>query len=283
VGSLPDADFSTAVLTHNDTWTSRVSPNGRYLLFQSSANATDYDSGGAAEAYLYDANSGSEGMTICVSCRQDGQPSVAPVNNPEVRPYTPLDILASANDPLHPAQFLVMHEGEPRVFFNSPDSLAPGAVERQNNVYEWAHGQVFRLASAREDQQTNPIAGRFNAFVGASNDASDVYFFTPETLNWEDGDERLSVYDARIGGGFPEPPAPPAPCEAISEGSGSCQGPAQGAPVLGGAASATFNGPGNPPGQSTKKKSHKKKHKAKKKKGNGKKARHANGNRRAGK
>jgi hypothetical protein len=238
-----------------------------------------YESGGSAQAYLYDAHGGSEG-TICVSCRQDGQPSVASAS------YQVLPPGEAANSRLHPAQFLVMHEGEPRVFFNSPDVLAPGAVEGQGNVYEWAHGQVFRLSSAPEGQYAEPRAGYGNAFVGASDDASDVYFFTPETLNWEDGDERLSVYDARIGGGFPEPSAPSAPCEATSEGPGSCQGPAQGAPAVGGAASATFNGPGNPFEQSTKKKSkkkpHKKKHKSAKKK-KGKQARNANGNRRAGK
>ena len=56
---------------------SRVSPNGRYLLFQTRANVTGYESGGSYEAYLYDANGGSQGTT-CVSCRQDGQPSVGP-------------------------------------------------------------------------------------------------------------------------------------------------------------------------------------------------------------
>ena len=275
VGTLGGDDLSEA--------SSRVSPDGRYLLFQTRADVIGYVSGGSYEAYLYDADGGSEGTT-CVSCRQDGQPSVGPIGE---LVYRPLSRSEAINSPLHPARFLVMHEGEPQVFFSSPDTLAPGAEEHQNNVYEWTHGQVFRLASARENQQEPAFGGYANAFVGASDDASDVYLFTPQTLNWEDGDERLSVYDARIGGGYPEPPAPPAPCEATSEGSGSCQGPAQGAPAVGGAASAAFNGPGNPPEQSTKKKSkkkpHKKKHKHAKKKGSGKKARHANANGRAGK
>jgi hypothetical protein len=287
VGTI-GADFRQSdgvFVSHQIGWTSRVSPNGRYLLFESLVNVTGYDSGGAPEAYLYDAHGGSEG-TVCVSCRQDGQPSVAPKGGSDTGGFI-YEVLCAGgvtNNRLNGPEFLTMHDGKPQVFFSSPDKLAPGAVENQNNVYEWAHGQVFRLGSAREGQQSPfPLAGFYALFGGASEDGSDAYFVTPETLNWEDGDERLSVYDARVGGGYPEPAAPPAPCEATREG--SCQGAPQGAPVIGGAASAAFNGPGNPPAQAPKqkksKKPHKKKHKAKK--GSGKQARQANANRRAGK
>ena len=282
VGTIGKTDLSrVATEFGGNSWTSRVSPDGQYLLFQSTANVTGYESGASYEAYLYDAHGGSEGTT-CISCRQDGQPSVAPSG---AEPYIVLAQGQAANSLLHPAEFLIMHEGEPRVFFSSLDPLAPGAVVGQTNAYEWAHGQVFRLSSSIKGQLEHPSGGYGSAFVGASDDGSDVYLFTPETLNWEDGDERLSVYDARVGGGFPEPPAPPVPCEATSEGSNSCQGPAQGASASPGAASAAFNGPGNPPAskqKKSKKKPHKK-HKHAKKKGKGKRARHANGNRRAGK
>jgi hypothetical protein len=175
-----------------------------------------------------------------------------------------------------------MHDGEPQVFFSSPDPLAPGAVAGQNNIYEWSHDQVFRLTGASAGTEVHPSSG-FNAiFAGASEDGSDVYLTTPETLAWEDGDKRLSVYDARVNGGFPEPPPAPVPCDVTVEG--ACQTSPQAVPVTPGAASATFNGPGNPQQkQSSKKKSHKKKSKKHKKKGNGKQARQANGNRRAGK
>ena len=272
--------FSRVVLGEQISWASQVSPDGRYLLFESSVDVTGYDSGGAGEAYLYDSNGGSEGA-VCVSCRQDGQPSVAPTGGvPGVSPY---QVLPGTGNIFDRAQVLTMRDGEPQVFFSSPDKLAPGAVEHQNNVYEWSHGQVFRMVSAQEGQQSPyPGSGKFAAFAGASKDGSDVYLVTPETLNWEDGDERLSVYDARTGGGFPEPPEPPVPCQATTEG--SCQGPAHGAPSSPGAASAAFNGPGNPTPageKKQKKKAHKKK--SHKKKGHAKKHKRANHNRRAGK
>lgn len=275
VGKIRGFDLGRATIGLYES--ARVSPDGRYLLFPSTANVTGYEGGGSVQAYLYDAHGGSEG-TICISCRQDGQPSIAQGGN---EPYEVLAEYQSANSPLHPLQFLVMHDGEPRVFFSSPDSLAPGAVEGQNNVYEWAHGQLFRLASAVEGQQGRLYSGYGTAFAGASDDGSDIYFFTPQTLNWEDGDERFSVYDARMGGGFPQPPVPPAPCNADAEG--SCQGAPQGGPAVPGAASATFSGPGNEKQTQArkKKKAHKKSKRHAKKKG--KQARHENGNGRTGK
>jgi hypothetical protein len=137
-----------------------------------------------------------------------------------------------------------MRDGEPRVFFSSPDPLAPGAVAGQNNIYEWAHDQVFRLASALEGTQSVPQFAKFAMFGGASEDGSDVYVVTPETLTWEDGDSRLSVYDARIGGGFPAPAPSPSPCDATAEG--ACRGAAAASPaIFGSPASITLSGAGN--------------------------------------
>jgi hypothetical protein len=282
VGNPPGAEGAELLYmtrAGNRVWSARTSSDGRYLLFQTPGNVTGYESGGerVPQAYLYDAHGGSEG-TVCVSCRQDGKPSVAPTG------YSPLEA-ERVNNPLNPPQFLTVRNGQAQVFFSSPDELAPGATVGQNNLYEWSHGQVFRLSSSPAGQQRpEPDPGIFEIVAGASEDGSDAYFVTTQSLNWEDGDKRLSIYDARIGGGYPEPAAPPAPCVPTTEG--SCQGPSQGGgAVVPGATSATFSGPGNPkqtqPQQ--KKKSKKKSKKHTKKKGSGKQARHANGNRRAGK
>ena len=209
---------------------SQVSPEGGYLAFESSANVTGYDSGGAGEAYLYDADAGGEGKTLCASCRPDGEPPVRPglINE------TALPVGTGV-------RFLTVSGGQAKLFFYSNDALAPGAIEGQNNVYEWAHGQVFRLSS--EEGRLNRLHPAA-IFAAAAADGSDAYIFTPETLTWEDGDERISVYDARVGGGFPEPPAPPAPCDPNSEG--SCQGgPGSSAAAPPAAASKDFAGPGN--------------------------------------
>lgn len=282
VGTFSDANRLAVLVDYMADWVSQASPDGRYLLFESSARVTGYDSAGLNEAYLYDAKAGT---TTCVSCRQDGQPS--PDNRYGSPGYKVLPRGIYLQNLLHPPRYLTVREGEPQVFFSSPDPLAPGAVAGQNNIYEWAHDQVFRLVSAQEGTQAKPTSSLFAVFGGASDDGSDVYVVTPETLNWEDGDQRLSAYDARIGGGFSQPPAPPAPCEETVEG--ACQGAPQGVPAVPGAASATFVGPGNvkQARAKKKKKAHKKnkKHTRKKKgkKKGKKKARDANTNRRTGK
>jgi hypothetical protein len=286
------------IVTYQGEWVSQVSPNGQYLLFESDLNTTGYDSGGAPEAYLFNATPGVE-ETACISCRQDGEPSVAP-NGGNVEfglRYATLPTDESINNPLHPPHYLGMHEGLPEVFFTSPDSLAPGAVEHQNNIYEWSHGQIFRITSAEEGQQDPfPFGGYYAALGGVSNDASNVYFVTPETLTWEDGDARLSAYDARIGGGYPKPATAPQPCNATSEKATTCLGTPQTVTAVPGAATPNVSGSENfepkkkaPVKKKPSKKKkhgktqkHGKKHKHKKK-GKKKSKRPANGNRRAGK
>jgi Tol biopolymer transport system component len=241
VGTVGGEDLNTVVIKSATFQTAQVSPDGRYLLFESSSRVTGYASAGLPEVYLYDSQAGSAGVT-CVSCRQDGQPS--PDDRYGDPGYALLSRGLGVQNLLHAPHFLTMHNGEPEVFFASPDPLASGAVAGQNNVYEWSHDQVFRLASAAEGSQDVPKPNKFALFGGASDDGSDVYLVTPETLTWEDGDGRLSVYDARVGGGFPEPSAPPPPCDATAEG--SCLGSSTSTPsVFGPPASATLSGAGN--------------------------------------
>ena len=131
---------------------------------------------------------------------------------------------------------------------------------------------------SRREQRSASASRRF---AGASADGTDLYLFANAALNWENPESRPQAWDARIGGGFAQPPAPPAPCDAGAEGSCRQGAPAPPAPPGGGA--STFNGPGNVKPKPHKKKAHKKKrhrrhhHKkkghAKKHKGKGK--RHA--------
>jgi Tol biopolymer transport system component len=257
---------------------SRVSPDGKYLLFETIANVTGYESGGPRQAYLYSA---SDKSTVCVSCRPDGQPSL-PAS-------APLVTGREAVNPLYQPATLIVRGGEPSVFFFSSNRLASGGVEGLHSLYEWSHHQVFAIDTEPPGLNPPGSLARRVQFAGASADGSDLYLATPNTLTWEDGDERSSVYDARIGGGNPEPPGPPAPCNPAEEG--SCQGSQAPPAVIPGAASPAFHGPGNAKPKKSKKrqrkhhkKHHKKSHRKKKhQKAQSNKTKHANGNRRAGK
>jgi hypothetical protein len=240
--------------------TSRVSPNGRYLLFESSAQVTGYDNDGAPQAYLYDAQAQGE-ATVCVSCRQDGGPTSSPL--------APLSGADGGSDALYEPQSLVIREGQPEVFFESRDDLAAGAGSGASqggewNIYEWAHDQVFDMAS-EPSTHGNPTFIHVE-FEGASSDGLDLYFTDPGRLNWENPEGRYAVWDARVGGGFPEPPMPAAGCEPAVEG--SCQGGASQAPASSATGTAIFSGPGNTHSSSTKKTTgsgrHKSQHKTRK-------------------
>jgi hypothetical protein len=216
----------------------RVTADGRFFLFQTALDITGYQSGGVREAYLYSAD-GPESI-VCISCRQDGEPSVSPRGN------YPLG--EDRLNLLHPPMRLVERNGKPLVFFVSQDELAPGASTAQANLYEWAHGQVFHIASEPPGLQGPPngeeVVEQYIEFAGASEASTDLYFVTPGQLTWEDPDQRKSVYDARIGGGHAEPPGPTAPCNPTAEG--SCQGGSPSPIAAPPASSGSFTGPANP-------------------------------------
>jgi hypothetical protein len=239
--------------------TSRVSADGRYLLFQSLNAVTGYESGGAPEAFLYDSEATAEPM-VCLSCRTDGRPSLGLLPNPP---------LATQKSPFRLNARLVFRSGRPLVFFESWDRLASGATEGNPNLYEWAHGQVFNIVSEppglnvppEHTGEENFSGGHLTLnFADASEDGTDLYFAVPAALNWEDKEGRPGVWDARIGGGFAEPQQGTA-CEPTVEG--SCSSPAAAVPPTPGASSATVSGPENAKHKNHKKKKHRKKNKKK--------------------
>ena len=138
---------------------SRVTPDGRTLLFGSKRQLTDYDSAGKTEFYLY--RVGGSGLT-CVSCVPTGAPpsgnaTLGSINNP---------LLSGAN----PAAILPRNlsaDGN-RVFFESVDGLVPGDIDGEGgcpivggqqqqypacrDVYEWeADGVGSCHAGASEE------------------------------------------------------------------------------------------------------------------------------------
>jgi len=280
VGTVDDGvpEVSRITLAPQANTTSRVSPDGRYLLFESSIGLVGNETGGKREAYLYDAEAKEEAL-VCVSCRPDGKPR-----------FDAKEVLArSGKRILYRPRSLVVRDGGPLVFFRSQDGLTEGSIEGEAALYEWAHGQVFKLADDLPGATPSPgkdTPGTL-AFAGASLDGTDVYFFDSAALNWENPEARASAWTVRVGGGFEEPTSPVS-CDPNSEG--SCQGAVAPPPAAPQAGSASFSGTGNVKAEPKQKKAKKKKSKArknKKKQGkknrNGKRARHANTDRGAGK
>jgi hypothetical protein len=249
--------------TADPSQTARVSEDGQFLVYESTLPSAGYaDVTEAHEAYVYDAETAT---TECVSCRPDGGPSSLPRGS-QVLTSPSFSVGAILGNPVptnapnspYPARTLVVRGGRPIVFFNSTDVLAPKTQEGINTVYEWARGQVFKIFAEKPGLNNPPQ----NEPVGSSADGTDLYLSTTETLSWEDPDERSSVYDARIGGGFPQPDAPAPPCSPSVEG--GCNGTVSQSQAPPAVETNRFDGPSNPPGEKTHKKSHKKKKRHKK-------------------
>jgi hypothetical protein len=182
------------------TGAARVSADGTRLVFLSSAPLLGYDPEGASQVYRYDANSGS---LSCASCNPYGArpsgPSSIPgaiANGSEAAAYKPraMDVDGS------------------RVFFDSEDALVPTDTNGEQDVYEWRAPGV--AGCGRPQGCVGLISSGTGAddaeFVDASADGRDVFFLTSTSLLPADPGA-MDAYDARIGGGFPEP-EPPIPC-----------------------------------------------------------------------
>ena len=257
--------------------TAHLTADGRHLAFMTQTAPTGYDNLDAgngkadAEVYLYDAgaNEGAGGL-LCASCNPSG---ARPVGADIVRGV--LEFWAAAQLPvwentLYQARSLAT-DGN-RLYFESSDALTPRDGNGVGDVYEWEApgtgscvGEDAPGYSALNEGCVNLISSgqspRAAEFVDADPSGHDVFFSTLSGLLPQDYG-LLDIYDARIGGGFPQPPAPPAPCEGDA-----CQSPPE-APNDPTPASAAFKGAGDATARKAKKKKH------------AKKKRHARGHRR---
>ncbi|MET0557720.1 MAG: hypothetical protein ABW065_03490 [Solirubrobacterales bacterium] len=231
-----------------------VSPNGRYLLFVSKAPLTSYDNAGTDQAYRYD---GADGALVCVSCRPDGKPGSTAAT---------LEDFGEGN----PTEHHLRNVGDDgRVIFQSFEPLALRDSNGQSDVYEYQNGVPSLISSG--------VGGAESWFVDASVSGDDIFFATRDRLVGWDKDDNYDVYDARVGGGLPEPPPPVVGCDGDA-----CQPPPT-PPNDATPASASFNGAGNVKQRHARKKHARKKHHRKKGKKHRKSASKGSGHGKTGK
>jgi NHL repeat-containing protein len=253
--------------------TAQVSPDGGQIAFMSNSKElseltagydnTDLNNGRAdAEVYLYDADAG-EGRLICASCNPTG-----------ARPAGGLYLLgkeelaslqAAASIPTWETSLYdprVLSANGRRLFFDSFEALVPEDTNGVEDVYEWeAAGEG---GCSEEEGNFNPTSGgclrlissgqspSASEFIDADETGTDAFFETSASLLPQDPG-LVDIYDARVGGGFPPPPAPPAPCEGEA-----CQHPSA-PPAEVTPSSSSYVGPGNETPHRKKAKKHKKK------------------------
>jgi len=196
IGTLATSDlrfngvtFAQAVDQQTLARDARWSPDGRFLAFRSTAKLTAFDNGGAREIYRYDA---ADGSLVCVSCVSDAFPAQGEVAfGPTTENARPVNRLGQN----------VTEDGT--VFFQTSRGLVPRDSNGLEDVYEYENGQLYLISKGTGDSDST--------FLAASPNGSDVFFATRDRLVGWDQDSNLDAYDARVGGGLPEPaPAPPA-------------------------------------------------------------------------
>jgi hypothetical protein len=232
----------------------RVSADGLHAAFMSRGRPTGYDNTdaangkAAAEVYLYDASADEgEGKLICASCNPSGARPVGA--NFAFKPgdeYWAAAQIPFPQNTLYPGRELA--DDGSRLYFASSDMLSPRDTNGRQDVYQWEREGAG--GCDREDPSFVPSSAGCLAlissgqspleseFVDASPNGDDVFFSTLSSLVSQDYG-LVDIYDARVGGGFPEPPNSPAPCEGEA-----CQSPPE-APNDPTPASSAFQGSGN--------------------------------------
>src|SRR5438105_2098679 len=154
------------------------------------------NSAGVLHAYRYEVSSP---RLACVSCAPTG-----------VQQRTIKEEAGAEGGQRHE----IADEGR-RVFFATATQLVEQAENGVEDVYEWEQASAGSCQSGGEEREGGCV---YLLSSGTSPDPSfyldndesgeNVFFATKEGLVKGDTDNSYDVYDARVGGGFPEPPEP---------------------------------------------------------------------------
>jgi hypothetical protein len=251
-----------ATLTPEDAqdWSSvdsrpvQATPEGRFLVFQSTGDLTEGDGSSVAQVFEYDSQSEE---LVRVSVPQTGYtpptPLGAEANASLITPqhYEGTPISVSPADRY--SDLAVSGDGSTVVFVSTAalskaaeaasGAGAQSAYEYRSTVGEGgdiSEGDTYLLSDGKDValSEVNGVLGV--KVVGIDESGEDVFFETADALLAGDGDTQYDLYDARVDGGFPLP-AQGVECE--GEG---CYGPVSVPPSLLGAAGGGLGASVNP-------------------------------------
>jgi hypothetical protein len=247
VGAVRPADLGP--VTNIELWifnpkVSRVSPDGRTLMFElvdGTGLVPRYDGNtcpqslnpnnsgrGCSQVFVYRADRSRPDRpdVVCASCPPRGTPVT--------------DSAWFTRRTGSSVTFLTFHlnhvlsDDGRFVFFSSTDPLLPEDTNGKFDAYEYdiVTGTTSLLSTGKDPSDS--------FFMDASDDGHDAYFVTRQRLVGWDTDSAYDLYDARVNGGFPDPPAAAPECTGSA-----CQGPSTTPLPVSPLASNTFNGLGN--------------------------------------
>ena len=195
----------------------RVTPDGHHLLFQASTGeelAPEYEHGqcdgedplvsssaSCAQVYVYRGESSTplKPDVVCASCNPSGAPGTA---------HAWLQRVADAGYAAVTTHLSHALSDDGRyAFFSTAEKLVPEDSNGLEDAYVYdTAAEEPRLLSSGESPSPS-------YFADASASGRDAFFLTYEQLSGWDTDTNNDVYDARAGGGLPEPPPAPPACQ----------------------------------------------------------------------
>jgi hypothetical protein len=199
---------------------SRVTPDGKHLLFMSTSGLglTGYDHGSCPdngtvtsqcrELYVYSAV---DGHLSCASCNPSGAAATADAST-QARAH-------GGGTSTTPTVNRAISDDGRRVFFTTREALVPQDTNGRLDAYEYdvPSGAVHLLSTGKDTVDSY--------FLNASGSGNDVFILTRQRLVGWDRDSAYDLSDVRLGGGFPDPPPPPPSCVGDT-----CHGTPTGAP-----------------------------------------------------
>jgi hypothetical protein len=214
-GAVEDARCPNATATDIKLWTpvrnggaeaQTAGRDGRYLVFASYGQLTRDDTDAARDVFRYDAVTGALERVSVGEAGHDanGNNSVFDASIMESHAGGPVRFQYEMDN-------RAVSEDGSRIVFTSAEPLSPAAVNGLPNAYEWHEGQVSLVSTGSAETPVEDVV--------ISPQGNDIFFDTTQGIVPQDIDGAPDVYDARLGAGFPEPPAPRQPCS-----SDACQG-----------------------------------------------------------
>jgi len=195
--------------------------------FRGRGGFAGYAHDGFRELYLYNADTGT---LVCASCNPTGRAATTDALL-DVRDKAALSRQTSDNS------HALSNDGR-HVFFTTAEALVPADVNGTLDAYEYdTPTAAVHLISRGTDSSPS-------YFIDASTSGNDVFFVTRERLVRWDVDNAYDLYDARVGGGFPEPDPSAPSCSGED-----CKGQSALSPALGLVTSSAVRGAGDAAGK----------------------------------
>lgn len=218
------ADETLSSVTVGGVSQAEVSPDGRYFYYFGTAAGVP-----ASGVMRYDSV---ENVLECISCASPFDPEP---KQPAFLVETNFGGIPSGLSGGLPAYTSVSGNGE-FAFFTTPAALVPQDANGEipietavgglysdpgettspsSDVYEWRREGVDGCARAQGCLAliSDGRKGYHVDLLGEADEGRDVFFYSRSQLVPQDTDSAGDIYDARIGGGFAPPPAPPVECE----------------------------------------------------------------------